>query len=207
MQRLEFLTLMCECKSRRVYTLLMPIMLIGWKNISLGHASKVELSSPPTTSLSVQTFDFTRRTTTRQCRGVFLLYVWNEDANAHLLLIRLSQSSNYFAQTCTNLFTRMIDTVPREVQLTEPVQPMLFKPVNVSLGLNWAGNMSFSGAIRVGLFDLFISGHLQSVLGLVLAISFKYARIEFAYHVQDPQGWCCYYSRYRYIRCQFRQHW
>jgi hypothetical protein len=82
----------------------------------------------------------------------------------------------------------MIDTVPREVQLTEPVQPMLYKPINVSLDLDWAGNMSFSGAIRVCLFDLFISGHLQSILGLVFAISFKHARIESACHVHDPQG-------------------
>ena len=106
----------------------------------------------------------------------------------YCLLIRLSQSSNYFAKMCTNLFSRMIDTIPREVQLTEPIQPMLFKPVNVSLGLDWAGNMSFSGPIRVGLFDPFISGHLQSGLGLVSAISFKHSRIKSACHVQDPQG-------------------
>ena len=47
----------------------------------------------------------------------------------------------------------MIDTVPKEVKLTPIIEPMVYKPVNVSLGLtsdsNGSQSIVFSGAVRV----------------------------------------------------------
>ena len=47
----------------------------------------------------------------------------------------------------------MIDTVPKEVQLTPIIEPVVYKPVNVSLGLtsnsNGSESIVFSGSVRV----------------------------------------------------------
>ncbi|ETW81281.1 heme peroxidase 8 [Heterobasidion irregulare TC 32-1] len=56
----------------------------------------------------------------------------------------LSQSSNYFRKACAQLFSRMIDTVPKDVKLTTIIEPMVYKPVNVSLGLTSDSNSSLS---------------------------------------------------------------
>lgn len=44
----------------------------------------------------------------------------------------------------------MINTVPKEVELSEVIVPLLVKPVNVTMGVLWDGTMSISGFIRVG---------------------------------------------------------
>ncbi len=43
----------------------------------------------------------------------------------------------------------MLDTVPAGVQLTDAVQPLDVKPVNVSLTLDSQGDILFSGYVRV----------------------------------------------------------
>lgn len=54
-----------------------------------------------------------------------------------------------FANTCSDLFARMINTVPKGVQLTDVIVPNVVKPVNISLSLDKSGGLVFSGAIRV----------------------------------------------------------
>lgn len=61
----------------------------------------------------------------------------------------LSQSSEYFRNACTDVFERMINTVPDEVNLSEVISPLPIKPVNVMVEVTWNGTMSISGFIRV----------------------------------------------------------
>ncbi|KAK6197264.1 Oxysterol-binding protein OBPa [Pestalotiopsis sp. IQ-011] len=53
-----------------------------------------------------------------------------------------------FQATCLSLFERMIDTVPADVQLSDPIVPMTWKAVDVALDVNASGNVSVSGLIR-----------------------------------------------------------
>jgi hypothetical protein len=53
-----------------------------------------------------------------------------------------------FQATCLSLFERMIDTVPADVQLSDPIVPMTWKAVDMALDINSAGNVSVSGLIR-----------------------------------------------------------
>lgn len=43
----------------------------------------------------------------------------------------------------------MIDTVPKEVVLSDVVKPIAFKPVNVTFDVNESGKVVLSGSIRV----------------------------------------------------------
>ncbi|KAK0186190.1 heme peroxidase [Armillaria mellea] len=74
------------------------------------------------------------------------LRLFTSDNNATIQ--RLATSSDYFKQSCVDLFTRMIDTVPSNVHLTEVITPNAVKPVNVSLILDNNGGVVFSGYIR-----------------------------------------------------------
>lgn len=60
----------------------------------------------------------------------------------------LAESSSLFASECKRLTTQMLNTVPSGVTLTE-ITPIAVKPVNVTLTVNSAGTVTFSGAIRV----------------------------------------------------------
>lgn len=62
---------------------------------------------------------------------------------------RLALSQDYFLETCTKLFTRMIDTVPRGVQLSEVITPVPVKPDNLVIAINESGDITFKGDIRV----------------------------------------------------------
>ncbi|OBR15557.1 WSC domain-containing protein [Colletotrichum higginsianum IMI 349063] len=60
----------------------------------------------------------------------------------------LGCTKNGFKTACADVFTRMIDTVPSAVQLTEPIEAVDIKPyVGLSLGEN--GSIAFSGRVRV----------------------------------------------------------
>lgn len=52
-------------------------------------------------------------------------------------------------ETCTELFTRMIDTVPKGVQLSEVITPIPVKPDNLFITINDNGGMTIKGDIRV----------------------------------------------------------
>lgn len=78
------------------------------------------------------------------------LRLYESDGNATMRM--LGQSKEYFFSTCNTLFERMINTVPEEVELSEIIQPMPVKPVNVTFDIsNTMGTPAFtlSGYIRV----------------------------------------------------------
>jgi hypothetical protein len=51
--------------------------------------------------------------------------------------------------TCSTLFARMLDTVPRGVQLTEVVQPIAAKPNFFTMARYLNGTLGVSASVRV----------------------------------------------------------
>ncbi|KAK1235458.1 hypothetical protein PQX77_001310 [Marasmius sp. AFHP31] len=64
----------------------------------------------------------------------------------------LSTSSEHFISTCIALFTRMMETVPAAIKLTDIVAPLEIKPVNVTLDFTPGGTLIFKGFVRVSKF-------------------------------------------------------
>lgn len=75
------------------------------------------------------------------------LRLYEADNNA--TIIELYQKGQSFLNTCSTLFQRMIETVPRGVILSDVVKPMPLKPINATLDFDTSGNLIFSGLIRV----------------------------------------------------------
>ncbi|KAF7348797.1 Peroxidase [Mycena venus] len=75
------------------------------------------------------------------------LRLYLSDNNATLQ--GLAESSSKFISTCVSLLTRMINTTPESVRLTEIITPNEVKPVNISLAVDSAGQVRFSGYIRI----------------------------------------------------------
>ncbi|KAJ7342452.1 heme peroxidase [Mycena albidolilacea] len=71
--------------------------------------------------------------------------IFSSDGNATMLAF--ANSPELFASTCATLFARMVDTVPRGVQLTEVIKPLPVKPDSVQLVLN-GGTLQLSGEVR-----------------------------------------------------------
>lgn len=65
---------------------------------------------------------------------------------------RMATSPAYFYKTCQDLLERMINTVPKGVTLTEPLQPYPVKPSRLFATVNSNGTMSLTGYIRVSYF-------------------------------------------------------
>ncbi|KAF9040231.1 heme peroxidase [Hymenopellis radicata] len=78
-------------------------------------------------------------------RSDLRLYTADSNATMHLL----ASSTEYFKQSCVEIFGRMLNTVPAGVHLTDAVQPLSVKPVNVSLTLDSHGDIVFSGYVRL----------------------------------------------------------
>lgn len=55
----------------------------------------------------------------------------------------------FFKSQCEDVFGRMLDLVPGDVTLTEPLQPADVRPYIETYGLNANGGVDFSGRIRV----------------------------------------------------------
>ncbi|KAF7362149.1 Peroxidase [Mycena venus] len=72
--------------------------------------------------------------------------IFGSDGNATML--SFANSPELFASTCASLIARMVDTVPRGVELTEIITPLPFKPANLQLILD-GDNMVFTGDFRV----------------------------------------------------------
>jgi hypothetical protein len=63
-------------------------------------------------------------------------------------MIRFADSPELFASACADMFARMLDTVPRGVELTEVITPLPVKPHNLILRL--AGDtLKLAGEVRV----------------------------------------------------------
>ena len=74
------------------------------------------------------------------------LRLYSSDGNATVQ--KLAQSSEHFRSTCVTLMSRMIDTVPQGVTLTPLLDPSKMKFGNVSLNVDWTGDLTLSGFLR-----------------------------------------------------------
>ncbi|KAK4079054.1 CAZyme family AA2 [Trichoderma harzianum] len=73
--------------------------------------------------------------------------IFNSDGR--VTMRKLAQSNDYFASRCSTLLERMLNTVPKEVVLTEPIDYYPVKPRAAQVDINADGTMTFSGVIRV----------------------------------------------------------
>ncbi|KAM0541426.1 hypothetical protein ACHAPJ_013244 [Fusarium lateritium] len=56
-----------------------------------------------------------------------------------------------FNSICADIFTRMIDTIPKSVKLTNVIEPYDVKPYVTELSLNGKGKLQFKGSVRLSL--------------------------------------------------------
>ncbi|EEY16679.1 conserved hypothetical protein [Verticillium alfalfae VaMs.102] len=73
--------------------------------------------------------------------------IFSSDGNK--TISELACHSSTFEKRCANIFTRMIDTVPDQVELSEPLEAIDVKPYIVELFLNDQGSLTFNGRVRV----------------------------------------------------------
>ncbi|KAJ7287098.1 putative L-ascorbate oxidase [Mycena rebaudengoi] len=71
--------------------------------------------------------------------------IFASDGNATMQAF--ANSAELFASTCADLFARMLDTVPRGVQLTEVIKPLPVKPSGLDLVLD-GDVLKLSGEVR-----------------------------------------------------------
>lgn len=62
---------------------------------------------------------------------------------------RFANSPELFSKTCATLFERMLNTVPRGVELSEVIKPLPVKPKRVLLKYMGDGGLLLSGETRV----------------------------------------------------------
>ncbi|KAH8114592.1 heme peroxidase [Phellopilus nigrolimitatus] len=74
------------------------------------------------------------------------LRIFSSDQN--VTMKTLAKSNDDFFAICTRVISKMLNTVPRGVNLI-PVGPRPIKPVDVTVAINLDGSMTFSGAIRL----------------------------------------------------------
>ncbi|KAJ7144352.1 heme peroxidase [Mycena epipterygia] len=72
--------------------------------------------------------------------------LFSSDGNA--TMASFANSPELFSSTCADLFARMLDTVPRGVQLTEVIKPLPVKPSGLELILD-GDTLQFSGEVRL----------------------------------------------------------
>lgn len=78
--------------------------------------------------------------------------VYNSDGNATMEALA---DADTFQNVCKLVLQKMIDVVPANVALTDPIEPYLVKPVNLQLSLATGGtSLRFTGFIRVKTTDL-----------------------------------------------------
>lgn len=63
----------------------------------------------------------------------------------NVTMAAFAASADYFASTCATLIAKMLDTVPRGVQLTGVIEPIPVKPYDVYLSYNANGTLNFVG--------------------------------------------------------------
>src|SRR3569833_98628 len=69
------------------------------------------------------------------------------------MINQMAASSDFFYSTCSNVLEKMINTIPKNVVLTEPLTPIPVKPIDRTFDINLLsdGTMTVSGEIRVSL--------------------------------------------------------
>ena len=76
------------------------------------------------------------------------LRLYNSDGNATMEDLASGGTGEFF-NTCIDLLGRMLNTVPSTVQLTNVVEPMEMKPVNVTFDISQTGAFMLKGVMRV----------------------------------------------------------
>ncbi|KAF5025728.1 hypothetical protein F66182_2195 [Fusarium sp. NRRL 66182] len=71
--------------------------------------------------------------------------------NADLSVMKKLSTKAGFDSTCAAVFERMIDTVPKSVRLTSPLEPYDVKPHIEEISLNSDGDINFKGSVRLRL--------------------------------------------------------
>jgi len=72
--------------------------------------------------------------------------IFAADGNATM---RKLADKAYFKSQCENVFERMLDLVPGDVTLSEPMEPADIRPYITQYELNANGSIAFSGRIRI----------------------------------------------------------
>jgi Na+/phosphate symporter len=73
--------------------------------------------------------------------------IFSSDGNATMKVF--AQSPALFRSICASLVARMIDTVPRDVKLTEVIKPLPVKPDSLQLMHHKNNSFSLTGNVRV----------------------------------------------------------
>ncbi|KAH8667468.1 heme peroxidase [Tricladium varicosporioides] len=91
-------------------------------------------------------------------RGGPLITTANESSRSDLRLFTSDNNATMekhynsgagFVNTCATLFQRMIETVPKDVVLSDIITPQKVKPVNATLDFDVNGRLIFTGTVRV----------------------------------------------------------
>jgi hypothetical protein len=73
-------------------------------------------------------------------------------SDGNVTMKALAKSPSLFASTCGKLLSRMLDTVPRSVTLTEVVEPLPVKPTDYALLVHPNNNtFTFNANVRVSI--------------------------------------------------------
>lgn len=94
------------------------------------------------------------------------LRLYESDNNATMINLRAQGLG--FLSTCSALLSRMIETVPSDVVLSDIIKPMTLKPVNATLDFD-GDDLIFTGVIRVSLL-----AHLSQLGRLAKIVTFRY---------------------------------
>ncbi|KAF7301124.1 Peroxidase [Mycena indigotica] len=70
-------------------------------------------------------------------------------ADNNVTMKAFAKDATSFQKTCGNLFERMLNTVPKSVQLTDVIDPLPVKPYQLALNLADDGSLELSGYIRI----------------------------------------------------------
>ena len=77
------------------------------------------------------------------------LRLYESDKNATMK--KLYAQGDGFQDSCVNVMRRMMNTVPANVKLQDPISPMPIKPINVTWDLDTDDKLVLKGKIRVSL--------------------------------------------------------
>ncbi|KAK4081296.1 CAZyme family AA2 [Trichoderma aggressivum f. europaeum] len=81
------------------------------------------------------------------------------------MISQMASSNDFFLSTCNTMFERMLNTVPRDVQLTDVIEPLKIKPRKLSVTVNDDETLSITGFIRI-VDDLISANGTQVIIHL-----------------------------------------
>ncbi|KAH8887215.1 heme peroxidase [Thozetella sp. PMI_491] len=73
--------------------------------------------------------------------------IFNADGGE--MIRKMAASNDFFLSTCTSLLERMVNTVPKEVILSDIIAPIDVKPKSLAVEVNTNGTLSVSGKFRI----------------------------------------------------------